>query len=118
MADEALKPGTRVRHAGEQYPEASTRGTAFVVSSFITNGHLEYRIRRDRPLVQGMSRLTDWSSEATVPVVLTPSRCTRSARHWYARYGWVGSSAAFCQHCEAPNPRYRLLDDPYLDGRP
>lgn len=60
-----LAPGTRVRHHGEQYPEAYRDGTAVVLYAFVYNGHLEYRVCRDRPLVEGMSAETDWSDEAT-----------------------------------------------------
>lgn len=39
--------------------------------------------------------------------------CRLAARHWYAYYGWVGSSAPECQHCGEPNPHYRPDDDPW-----
>ena len=38
--------------------------------------------------------------------------CTRGARHWFAYYGWVGSSAPTCRHCGAPNPNYDIDRDP------
>jgi hypothetical protein len=38
-------------------------------------------------------------------------RC--GARHWFAYYGWPGSSAPSCRRCGAHNPRYRRDDDPY-----
>lgn len=39
--------GTRVRHAGEQYPEALREGTADIVGHFWIGDHLEYRVVRD-----------------------------------------------------------------------
>jgi hypothetical protein len=35
--------------------------------------------------------------------------------HWFAYYGWVGSSAPTCQRCGVPNPHYRPEDDPFRD---
>lgn len=40
------------------------------------------------------------------------ARCTRGARHWFAYYGWVGSSAPVCRRCGAPNPYYDRDRDP------
>lgn len=39
--------------------------------------------------------------------------CRAGARHWFAYYGWVGSSAKTCRRCGAPNPNYRPDDDPF-----
>jgi len=44
---------------------------------------------------------------------ITP--CRRSARHWFTRYGWVGSSAPTCRHCGEPNPKYDRQRDPTPD---
>lgn len=33
-------------------------------------------------------------------------------RHWFAFYGYVGSSSPVCVRCGAPNPGYRPDDDP------
>jgi hypothetical protein len=40
------------------------------------------------------------------------SRCPVQARHWFAYYGYVGSSSPVCVRCGAPNPNYRPDDDP------
>jgi hypothetical protein len=45
------------------------------------------------------------------------SRCTRAARHWFAYFGYVGSSAPTCRRCGADNPRYRPEDDPFQGER-
>jgi hypothetical protein len=39
------------------------------------------------------------------------SRCR--GRHWFAYFGWVGSSSPTCVRygCDAPNPNYRPDDD-------
>lgn len=39
--------------------------------------------------------------------------CQHNARHWFAYYGWVGSSAPTCRHCGEPNPRYVRDRDPF-----
>ena len=36
------------------------------------------------------------------------------ARHWFAYYGWPGSSSPVCVRCGAPNPRYDKDRDPLL----
>ena len=33
-------------------------------------------------------------------------------RHWFAYWGYVGSSSPVCVRCGAPNPNYRPDDDP------
>lgn len=40
--------------------------------------------------------------------------CPRNARHWFAYYGWPGSSAPICRRCEWPNPKYDAHRDPYV----
>lgn len=47
------------------------------------------------------------------------TRCRSGLKHWFAYYGMVGSSSPACvrYRCEAPNPRYRPTDDPYLFDR-
>jgi hypothetical protein len=37
--------------------------------------------------------------------------CKTGGRHWYAYYGWVGSSSPVCVRCGEPNPNYRREDD-------
>lgn len=44
-------------------------------------------------------------------------RCTRGERHWFTRYGWVGSSAPTCRHCGADNPNYDPERDPLADDK-
>lgn len=39
--------------------------------------------------------------------------CRAGARHWFAYYGLVGSSAPTCQRCGAANPNY----DPERDDK-
>lgn len=39
--------------------------------------------------------------------------CTSGARHWFAYYGLVGSSAPKCQRCGVANPNY----DPERDDK-
>lgn len=34
-------------------------------------------------------------------------------RHWFAYYGWVGSSSPVCRRCGAPNPNYDEDRDPF-----
>jgi hypothetical protein len=41
--------------------------------------------------------------------------CSHGARHWFAYYGMVGSSAPACRRCGAKNPDYRPADDPFRD---
>jgi hypothetical protein len=41
------------------------------------------------------------------------TRCRNGARHWYAYYGWVGSSSPKCLHCGEPNPKYDRDRDPH-----
>lgn len=40
--------------------------------------------------------------------------CLGGQRHWFAYYGWVGSSAPACQRygCRALNPNYDPERDP------
>lgn len=45
-----------------------------------------------------------------------PRRC--AGRHWFAYYGWVGSSAPTCRKCSAPNPRYNQDRDPFAHDIP
>lgn len=44
-----LPNGTRVRHGGEQYPEACRDGTANIIGHFWIGNHLEYKVKRDKP---------------------------------------------------------------------
>lgn len=44
------------------------------------------------------------------------SRRSIHARHWFAYYRWVGSSAPTCRHCGAPNPRYDPERDPFAQA--
>jgi hypothetical protein len=39
--------------------------------------------------------------------------CDSGARHWFAYYGRVGSSAPTCRRCGADNPNYQPGRDPY-----
>jgi hypothetical protein len=48
-------------------------------------------------------------------VAVDGRRCTNGMRHWYAYYGYVGSSSPTCLHCGAPNPRYDPGRDPFAD---
>jgi hypothetical protein len=34
-------------------------------------------------------------------------------RHFFAYYGWVGSSSPVCRRCGHPNPKYRPELDPF-----
>lgn len=34
--------------------------------------------------------------------------CHHHRRHWFTRYGQVGSRSPFCQHCGSPNPTCTL----------
>lgn len=39
-------------------------------------------------------------------------RCQGNYRHWFAYYGWVGSSSPTCVHgCGTANPRYDATRD-------
>jgi hypothetical protein len=40
---------------------------------------------------------------------------TCAGPHWFAYYGWVGTSSPTCvrDDCEAANPRYEIERDPY-----
>jgi len=66
--------GTRVRHDGEQYPEAFRNGTGTVTDHFWRGPWLEYVIERDtdHPLTAFLGRRTEWSSERTVAIEATP----------------------------------------------
>lgn len=62
-----LADGRRVRHAGEQYPDAYSRGTGTVVEhKIMSGGHVEYRVRRDRPILPDMPRESWWAASATI----------------------------------------------------
>lgn len=37
--------------------------------------------------------------------------------HWYAYYGFVGSSAPSCVRCGNPNPNYDPIRDPKASTR-
>lgn len=55
----ALKAGARIRHVGQQYPEAYRDGTGYVVS--VTQRHerdFELVVVYDQPRFEGASRLT------------------------------------------------------------
>ena len=45
-------------------------------------------------------------------------RCPGHQRHWYAYYGWVGSSSPTCVRCGAPNPDYAPERDPRAGNHP
>ncbi|GAA0494203.1 hypothetical protein Ade02nite_20560 [Paractinoplanes deccanensis] len=74
-----LKPGDRVKHRGEQYPEAYDQGTATVWavvekpdSAWSRKYHasdVELIVVRDRPFAEGMSRVTSWANYHTEAVV-------------------------------------------------
>lgn len=42
--------------------------------------------------------------------------CKFGARHWFAYYGWVGSSSPICRRCGAANPDYDRDRDPYANA--
>ena len=59
-------PGSRVRHAGEQYEEAEYGGTATILEIKGPFGHSwEYLVERDKPLLPGMDRQSWWASHTT-----------------------------------------------------
>lgn len=67
-----------------------------------------------------MKRVAPWRRRrATMPrragatVAERVAGCRNHARHWFAYYGWVRSSAPTCRHCGAPNPKYDPERDPY-----
>lgn len=62
---EPLPAGTRVRHYGQQWPDAIWDGTATVIEHFYAGRHLEYRMQRDKPLFG--SDTGEWAAWATVP---------------------------------------------------
>lgn len=56
-------PGMRVRHAGEQWPEAFRTGTGRVEEAFIVQGvHVEVKVRKDD------GTLHQWSAWTVKPV--------------------------------------------------
>lgn len=42
-------------------------------------------------------------------------QCAGGGYHWWAYYGFVGSSSPTCVRCEAPNPNYDPDRDPFLE---
>ena len=65
-----FKPGDRVYHSGQQYPEAM-KGTATVLEVHPQgDGTTEYLVQRDAPIVPGMKNdPTWWASYHTLPAV-------------------------------------------------
>lgn len=73
MTVEIPKVGDRVRHAGEQYPEAIRSGTATVIEVIPPRGNrdvswTEIVVQRDKPLWGDMNTRTQWALMATIPV--------------------------------------------------
>lgn len=55
----ALVPGARIRHRGQQYPEAYNDGTGNIVSVAVRHERdVELVVAYDKPRFEGMSRLT------------------------------------------------------------
>jgi hypothetical protein len=65
-----LAVGARVRHYGQQYPEAKA-GTATILQvKPQSDGHYEYQVQRDAPLVEGLPNTpTWWASYMTYPAL-------------------------------------------------
>jgi len=43
---------------------------------------------------------------------ITAEPCPGHARHWFAYYGWPGTSSPVCLRCGASNPNYAPERDP------
>lgn len=73
MADHPFPPGTRVRHYGQQYPEA-LEGTATVLEVHEERtGGWEYLVQRDRPIFpDSPNQPTWWASYHTIKGFTTP----------------------------------------------
>jgi hypothetical protein len=75
VGDYRIRVGQRVHHSGERWDEASWHGTATVLAVMENAGSawsksygqrdIEVIVLRDKPLLEGMSRVTEWANYRT-----------------------------------------------------
>lgn len=87
--------------------------TPRTVRAWIAAGHVAATKLGRRSWVVGERSLLDYehaTRQPPAPAAQREGSC--GARHWFAYYGQVGSSASSCRRCGASNPSYRPADDP------
>lgn len=60
--------GQRVRHSGEQYPEAYAEGTSTIEHILVRGNDVEIIIHRDKPRWSATDTHSQWSNRYTIPV--------------------------------------------------
>jgi hypothetical protein len=63
-----LEVGQRVRHSGEQYSEAYSKGTSVIERIFVRENDVEVIIKRDEPRWSPTDTHSQWANYHTIPV--------------------------------------------------